>query len=150
MRELFAQGVFILTLAVVVALAGLFAIRHNPQSAKAAPIRAAPASVVAATAPEASATAVARGRIVFVEQACATCHSFEGTGNPRNSLDGVSGRLNSEELRMWIIATGSAAEELPASIARRKKRYQGLPSDDLNALVVYLSNTKTVPEALER
>lgn len=147
MRELIAKGVFILTMSVVLGLAGIFAVQHNPGVGNLVAAPAFTGSPASAKTPEVSATAIARGRTLFVEQACATCHSFEGEGNPRYPLDSVSERLKPAEVREWITGTGPAKEELPVSIAKKKQRYLKLTAEDLNALALYLLNPKPSPTA---
>jgi mono/diheme cytochrome c family protein len=145
MRELIARGVCGLALAVVVALSLLFAARHNrgasaEGSSEFATLPSPPEK------PHASASEIVRGRMVFQEQNCTACHSIEGTGNPRYPLDGVADRLKAGELPAWITGTGQAAGLLPASIVKRKQRYQQLPETDLNALVAFLSSVKSGSE----
>jgi mono/diheme cytochrome c family protein len=144
MRELIARGICLLTLVVVVALSVVFALRHNRGTT--------PVEVIPAPRPERAAVALpdapqkpTRGQAVFAEQNCAACHSLAGTGNPRYPLDGVGARLSTAELRNWITATGGTAERLPASIARRKQRYQELPAADHDSLVTYLASLGATP-----
>lgn len=168
MREIIARLVCGLTLMVVVGLSFLFAAAHNrpavaapavaaslPTKAKpdagsvgtraradaktAAPIESAAAPVAG---PESSAAKaqIERGRTVYSDQKCATCHSVAGSGNPRNPLDGAGQRWDAAELRAWITGTGVATELLQPAIAKRKQRFQQLPEPDLAALVAYVAS----------
>ena len=140
MREIIARVVCLLTVAVVVALAHLFAERHNLRvSGQVQPVAAVPAAV-----PLPSSDA-ARGREVYNAQGCASCHAIAGTGNPRNPLDDVGTRRNAAELREWITGTGSAIEQLSPAVVRRKQRYQELPEAELKALVAYLATLTAKP-----
>jgi len=162
MREQIARGIVFLTLVMILGLSALFAARHNRETVKPdpAPVMAplepsAPAPVVAeqsSTAvpaevrePLASATAprVEQGRKVFTEQRCTACHSVAGEGNPRSPLDGVGALLTADELKMWTLGTGDAAESLSVATQRRKQRYRSMPESDLSALVAYLQTLKT-------
>jgi mono/diheme cytochrome c family protein len=88
----------------------------------------------------AAARDVERGRSVYGEQTCSTCHSIGGSGNPRYPLDGVGSRWDRTELKAWITGTGIAADLLAPGIARRKPRYQNIPDKDLEALITYLAS----------
>ncbi len=160
MRQKIALAVCWLTVAVVAGLSYLFAVRHNPQ-AVAGPVPgvvvgttdpAPPLPVGASTtnlteAPKPSPAGLSpeadRGRIVFGQQGCATCHSVAGSGNPRHPLDGTGVRWNAEELRQWICGTGAVADKISAAVRGRKQRYQALPAEDLKALVAYLSSLRS-------
>ena len=140
MREIIARVVCLLTVAVVVALAHLFAARHNPHvSAPGPPLTRAP------TAEPAVSSDAVRGREVYNAQGCASCHAIAGSGNPRNPLDDVGTRRNAAELRDWIMGTGSAVEQLSPAVVRRKQRYQELPEAELKALVAYLATLTAKP-----
>ena len=159
MREIIAGAVCVLTVCVVVALSFLFATAHNPRF-PATPVRliAAPAPVAGEanvadsnranrSEPRQNATptkpgSIDRGRAVYAQQNCSTCHSIAGVGNPRYPLDGVGARWDAAELRAWIVGTGVAVDILPASIVKRKQRYQSMPEDDLTALVAFLASLK--------
>jgi mono/diheme cytochrome c family protein len=102
------------------------------------PAPVAPVSPVPGASP--SPEQLARGRVVYEEHNCATCHSIADAGNPRNPLDGVGARRTVDEMADWITGTGRAKEALSPGIARRKQRYQSMPAGDLNALVAYLAS----------
>lgn len=145
MRERIAQGILVFTLAVIVVLSVLFAARHNesarrPGETPAVNEAAAPPS--SRQPPRADPGTIVRGRNVFGEQRCGSCHSIAGEGNPRAALDGVGGQLEPAELRHWILGSGPAAEILSPAVQRRKQRYASLPETDLAALVAYLSSLK--------
>lgn len=143
MRELIAKAVCGVALALIIGLSFLFAERHN----RIARVEPPPTPVITrpppTVAPAPIPPDIARGRVIFEEQNCATCHAIEGTGNPRYPLDGIGSRLSKDELRMWITGTGEAADVLPVSIVKRKQRYREMPAADLNALVEFLLNLKS-------
>lgn len=162
MREQIARGIVFLTLVMILGLSALFAARHNREAAKLGsepvlvpPPASAPAPIVAPESPPPSPTAVAeplasatvprieQGRKVFTEQRCTACHSVAGEGNPRAPLDGVGALLTDDELRMWTLGIGDAAESLTVATQRRKQRYRSLSEADMSALVAYLQTLKT-------
>ena len=142
MREIIARLVCLLAVAVVVALAHVFAERHNPRGAPAAAPRPAPAA--AALEPVLSPDQ-ARGREVYDAQGCASCHAIAGEGNPRNPLDDVGARRSVGELRDWIAGTGPATGLLAPAVVKRKQRYRELPDGDLQALAAYLATLGRTP-----
>ena len=137
MREIIARTLCLLTVAVVVALAHLFAEKHNPQVAAQVPATPAAAAVRSSDA--------VRGREVYNAQGCSSCHAIAGVGNPRNPLDDVGARRTAAELRAWITGTGSASEQLAPAVVRRKQRYLELPEAELQALVDYLASLTARP-----
>jgi mono/diheme cytochrome c family protein len=86
---------------------------------------------------------VDKGAKVYADQKCALCHSIEGKGNAKGSLDGVGTKLKADEIREWIV---NPAKEAVAHKADRKPpmpaKYASLPKDDLDALVAYLASLK--------
>lgn len=159
MREIIARIISILSVAVVIAISLLFASAHNPPvAAVAAPAAgeagaSGPAPLAAPGAPHpgepAPASNLERGRAVYAQNQCATCHAIAGEGNPRYPLDGVGARWEPEDLRDWITGDGVAAEVLSAGIIRRKQRYRSLPEADLDALVAYLSTLRPTDQPEE-
>lgn len=86
---------------------------------------------------------VAKGKQVFADQKCSLCHSIEGKGNPKGSLDGVGAKYSADDLRKWItdpaaMAAKAKADRKPAMPAK----YASLPKDDIDALVAYLETLK--------
>ncbi len=134
MRERIARSVVLLTTLIVVGLSAWFATTHNRVQAAAPAAKAAPSAPVSSLAEE-----VARGRKLFADQGCTTCHSVGGAGNPRSPLDQTGARWDAKELRGWITGSGLAADMLPPAIVKRKQRYGSLPVKDLDALVAYLA-----------
>jgi mono/diheme cytochrome c family protein len=93
------------------------------------------AALAAPTLAQDAAT-VARGKEVYQELRCQTCHAIAGAGNRRYPLDGVGAKLSEEQLRKWIV---SPREMNPAV---RKRSYDNVPADKLDALVAYLRSLK--------
>lgn len=148
MREIIARLVCVLTVCVVVVLSLLFASAHNPRAAApTSPPVAAPAPPAPRPPQPSPATAgkIARGREVYTQQGCATCHAIGGVGNPRHPLDGVGSRHDEAQLRAWVTGTGAAAEALSGPVLKRKQRYQQLPPEDLEALIDFLTTLRAAP-----
>lgn len=81
-------------------------------------------------------TTIERGKAVYAEQRCSTCHAIAGTGNRRNPLDAVGSKLSPEDIRKWIVTP----REMNPKV--RKRAYDTLPANDLDALVAYLISLK--------
>ncbi len=147
MREQIARLLCGLSLAVVIALACVFAVRHNPPR----PSLGSPPSTqpVPSSAAQASEAQIARGLVLFAELECSTCHSFRGQGNPRRPLDDSSARRGAAELASWITGTGPAATALSPAVLKRKQPYQSLSPADLAALVALLSSHPATDSAAQ-
>lgn len=87
--------------------------------------------VVAAPGPQ-----VERGWEVYRAERCSSCHSIAGQGSPRYPLDGVGARLTPEELRLWVVAPQRARPGV------RKRPYDHLPEEDVDALVAFLEGLR--------
>lgn len=140
MREIIARAVCLLTVTVVLALAHLFAERHNPRGRPPVTEQAVRRIADQVPSPEGAA-----GREVYNAQNCSSCHAIAGEGNPRNPLDDVGARRSAVELREWITGTGSATGRLSPAVIRRKQRYQELPEAELQALVAFLASLTPKP-----
>ena len=79
---------------------------------------------------------VARGREVYQELRCQTCHAIAGAGNRRYPLDGVGAKLTEEQIRKWIVSP----REMNPSV--RKRAYDNVPADKIEALVAYMLSLK--------
>jgi mono/diheme cytochrome c family protein len=132
LRETRARWLAALTAALVVILAAVFAVLHNPRLPLDA---AAPAGATDA--------ADAAGRAAFAAMNCTMCHSLAGQGNPSSRLDGVGSRLDRDAIRAWTIGEGPAREALGSGMAQMKSRYADDPQ--LDALVDYLSRQRAGP-----
>lgn len=82
--------------------------------------------------PVVAAKQIARGKAVYAEQKCSSCHMVAGVGNKRSVLDGVGSRLKAADMRQWIVAP----RKMKATV--RKPDYSKLLAADVDALVVYL------------
>jgi mono/diheme cytochrome c family protein len=82
-----------------------------------------------------------RGQLVFAEQKCSICHSVAGQGNKKGPLDGVGGKLSSDEIRQWITNAPEMAAKAKAERKPAMKAF-ALPKDQLDDLVAYLQSLK--------
>lgn len=143
MREKWARRIALLTGLLVLLLAVTFALIQNPTET---PVTTESREPVPATKqPEFIALDPKRieaGQQIYKQQTCARCHSIAGQGSPRNSLDGVGARRTALELREWIIGADALQGELPAYASKLKQTYRELPSDDLDALVIYMQSLR--------
>lgn len=134
MREIIARLVCGATVGVVLALAWVFASRHNPPSNAHVPGESGSPATLGRLDQSAE-----LGRLTYARHDCASCHAISGRGNPRHPLDGVGERRSAEELREYVTATGAAANKLSDTTVRRKARYREIPADEMTALINYLS-----------
>lgn len=79
---------------------------------------------------------ITRGRQVYQELRCQTCHAIDGAGNRRYPLDGVGSKLTEEQIRKWIVSP----REMDPKV--RKRAYDTLAPERLDALVAYLVSLK--------
>ncbi len=143
MREKWARRIALLTGLLVLLLALTFAFIQNPTETP----------VITESREQSPSTKqqefigidlkrIEAGQQIYKQQTCARCHSIAGQGNPHNSLDGVGARRTALELRDWIIGADALQGELPAYATKLKQRYRELPSDDLDALVIYMQSLR--------
>jgi cytochrome c553 len=132
LRETRARWLAAATAALVVLLAALFALLHNPRSPGTAGPEVRPGESGADEA----------GRRAFVAMNCTMCHSLAGEGNPASRLDGVGSRLDRDAIRAWTTGTGAAQAALGASMAQMKSRYRDDPL--LDVVVDHLARQQAV------
>ncbi|MCB1866682.1 MAG: cytochrome c [Chromatiales bacterium] len=142
MRERWAILLAALTALLMVAMSALFARVQNPP-AVATPAVAQTPGPAAAPAPDS--VVIERGRSVFREQGCSSCHSAAGEGFG-SSLDGVAERRSAAELRAWITGDDSLRGQASDGLLALKQRYRGLAVEDLDALVAFLSASRPQPD----
>lgn len=132
LRETRARILASATAVLVVGMAALFALLHNPRPSdeSAAPAAAGPAE----------AAFDETGRQAFATMNCTRCHSLAGQGNAASRLDGVGSRLDREAIRAWTVGEGPAREALGASLAQMKSRYADDPR--LEAVLDYLARQR--------
>ena len=121
----------VLGIVLVIALTLLGVVRNSGHES-------APVAVVPTTSEEQDTAGplIARGKEVFAEEYCSTCHRIEGVGETRGpDLMNVGSRLQEEYLRAWLNDPESFKPEtiMPASMAQ---------GEDMDALVAYLMSLK--------
>ena len=84
---------------------------------------------------------VTKGQGVYAAQKCSLCHSIDGKGNAKGTLDGVGSKLTNDEIRSWITDAPAMAAKTKSARKPAMKAYT-LPKDDMEALAAYLSTLK--------
>lgn len=128
MREKWARRIAILTGGLVALFAGVFAYTQNPPSRTPPVVPVQPVAPATGEPPIApvSPALIQAGQQIYVELACARCHSIAGHGGARSPLDGVGARLSEKEIRAWITPSAKPAKgfqarhaEMPLTAAQR-------------------------------
>ena len=87
-------------------------------------------------------SAAEKGMKVYTEQKCSLCHSIDGKGNVKGSLDGVATKLKEAEIREWITDPKAMTTKMKAERKPFMKEYKTLPKEDVDALVAYMMTLK--------
>lgn len=82
---------------------------------------------------------VDKGMKIYADQKCALCHSIEGKGNAKGSLDGVAAKLKAAEIREWITDPKGMTVKMKAERKPAMKAYPNLAKEDVDALVAYMT-----------
>ena len=83
----------------------------------------------------------AKAEKVYADQKCGLCHAIAGKGNAKGPLDDVGSKRSAAEIREWITDAKGMTAKTKADRKPEMKAYT-LPSDDVDALVAYLSTLK--------
>ena len=136
MREQWAKRIVLITGLLVLLLAFLFATLQNPtKTMDLTENRNHQATI------DFEPERIEAGRQVYLQQNCARCHSIAGEGNPRIPLDNIGVKHSAEELRDYI--TGADRLNLSKRISKLKQQYQLLPTDELDALIIYMRSLRS-------
>ncbi|HYN10904.1 MAG TPA: cytochrome c [Vicinamibacterales bacterium] len=87
---------------------------------------------------------VAAGKVLYDKLKCGTCHEAEGKGNKKLPLDGISKKLTTPQIRMWI----ASPAEMEAKLAKKPTVKMSsmmktkLSDPDVDALVAYVHSLK--------
>jgi mono/diheme cytochrome c family protein len=135
MRERWARVLATFTALLLLFLAAMFA--NYQRSVRNASTAMGTHSVVIPIDPQASKSQIARGRTLFAEMQCDSCHSIRGRGNPRFPLDEAARTLDRSTLRRRALGTDPAAP-VAARILRRKSANQQRSEVDLDTVISYL------------
>jgi cytochrome c553 len=158
MRERIAIGISLVTIVLLVMLAGVFAATQNAAPPGTPISEATPAAVPTPGDPAEPASAgpavdearpqardSAAGRSVYTTTGCARCHAVDGVGNRRYPLDGVGARRTRASLRAWTMGAEPARDSLSPSAVRTKQRYAELPEAQVDLLLDYLESLRRLP-----
>jgi hypothetical protein len=140
-RELMAIWMAVVTGLMVIVLAVLFALIQNP-----GPTFRVPSISPEKDLPGEGAQMPSRffhdeidielGKVLYDTLKCRTCHSVGGEGNRRNPLDGAGSRLETDEIRQWIVSP----REIDPDV--RKPDYSHLSEDQVDLLVKYVRSLR--------
>ena len=145
LREKWARNIALLTGALVMFLAVIFAVLQNPSDKTPVATDKAIEKPVVVTTAAGDTEMIDAGRAVFDAQGCIRCHAVAGEGNRRNPLDGIAERRNAEGIRQWILAPTDLQDQISGWAFQAKQAYQGLPAKDIDALVIYLQSLPSQP-----
>lgn len=85
---------------------------------------------------------IEKGMKVYADQKCGVCHSVDGKGNAKGSLDSVGLKISAAEVREWIVSPAEMTKKTNAQRKPAMRAYASLPKDDLDALVAYMMSLK--------
>ena len=85
---------------------------------------------------------IEKGMKVYVDQKCSICHSIDGKGNAKGSLDSVGLKLKADEVREWMVNPAEITKRTKAERKPPMRAYPNLPKDDLDAIVAYMLSLK--------
>jgi cbb3-type cytochrome oxidase cytochrome c subunit len=143
MRETWARRIALLTGLLVLLLSAVFALVQNPvEPTETKEIRIQKSPIVPTESVALDLERIETGRQIYIQQACARCHSIYEKGNQRNPLDNVGARRTAEELRDWIIGAQPLQDVLPERIFNLKKKHSELSDNDLDALIIYMQSLR--------
>lgn len=100
------------------------------------------AAVVSTTLAAQSANAIEQGQKVYASNRCQICHSIEGKGNAKGSLDGVGKKRSAEEIRAWMTDAEGMTAKTKSTRKPLMKSYPNMAKADLDALVAYMQSLK--------
>jgi mono/diheme cytochrome c family protein len=103
---------------------------------------AAAAIVVGTGTASAQDAKVEKGKAVYAASTCKMCHSIDGVGNPKGSLDSVGAKLTAAEIKEWLVDPVAMTAKTKAERKPAMKLTKPIPAEDVDALVAYLSTLK--------
>jgi len=103
---------------------------------------AAAAIAVCAARPALAQNAKAQqGAALFTSQKCTMCHSVEGKGNPKGSLDNITAKDKAQHVRQWLTDPEGMRARSNATRTPAMKPMK-LTADQIDALVAFLTSGK--------
>ena len=85
---------------------------------------------------------IEKGMKVYVDQKCSICHSIDGKGNAKGSLDSVGLKLKADEVREWMVNPAEITKRTKAERKPPMRAYPNLAKEDLDAIVAYMLSLK--------
>ena len=106
-------------------------------------VSAAALVLFAGSASAQDAAKVAKGKAVYAATpTCKMCHSIDGVGNPKGSLDSVGAKLTPAEIKEWLVDPVGMTAKTKAERKPAMKLTKPIPAEDVDAMVAYLSTLK--------
>ena len=86
---------------------------------------------------------VEKGKEIYAAQKCKMCHSIDGVGNKKGSLDDVGNKYSLEDLKAWIVNPVEMTKKTEAKRSpKMKNKYDDLSAEEVDALVAYMASLK--------
>jgi mono/diheme cytochrome c family protein len=104
--------------------------------------------VVAARPAAAQSAKAQQGAALFASQKCTMCHSVEGKGNPKGSLDNITAKDKAEHIKQWLTDPDGMRAKTNATRTPAMKQMK-LTADQIDALVAYLTSGKAGKAAVD-
>lgn len=142
MRQRIAKYIVFITSMLVLLLASIFAYFQNPKETN--DTKNSIQEVIQLTLADSTSLElmqIKRGEELFNTYGCIRCHSMNGIGNTINPLDHVAEKMNKSMIINWIIGGDALKGKMPEYLFNSKQRYKKLPSDELDALVMYIQKS---------
>ena len=89
---------------------------------------------------------IEQGAALFTSQKCTLCHSVAGKGNLKGPLDNINATHKADDIRRWIVDPEGMRTKTKATRTPAMKPMT-LSSDQVNALVAYITSLKPVEAA---
>jgi len=104
--------------------------------------------VVAARPAAAQSAKAQQGAALFASQKCTMCHSVDGKGNPKGSLDSIAAKDKAEHIKQWLTDPDGMRAKTNATRTPAMKQMK-LTADQIDALVAYLTSGKAGKAAVD-
>jgi len=98
-------------------------------------------ALAATVAPARAQSKTELGAALFTSQKCVMCHSANGKGNPKGSLDAVASKQKADEIRQWILDPDAMRAKTNATRTPAMKQIK-LTADQVDALVAFITSLK--------
>jgi len=142
MRQRMAKFIVFTTSMLVLLLASIFAYFQNPKETSDTKhdtqevMQSTPTDSISLERMQ-----IKKGEALFAAHKCIHCHSMNGIGSTVNPLDHVAKKMNKSMIINWITGGDALKGKMPEYLFNSKQKYKKLPSDELDALVIYIQKS---------